>query len=121
MDKDIAAIATKDVHLVPDEIADDNADEHAVQDASMYCCLEECLIFIQTQMPLKPSYHGTCFIQTQMPLKPSYHGTCSVITTGYEIRIRKHLTHQAGKFKKLPAQTENNQHRPQKSKATEYE
>ena len=45
MDKDIAATATKDVHLVPDEIADNNADEHAVQeaqDASMYCCLEEC-------------------------------------------------------------------------------
>ena len=45
MDKDIAATATKDVHLVPDEIADDNADEHAVkeaQDTSMYCCLEEC-------------------------------------------------------------------------------
>ena len=31
MDKDIAATATKDVHLVPDEIADDNADEHVVQ------------------------------------------------------------------------------------------
>ena len=33
------------VDLAPDEIADDNADEHAVQeaqDASMYCCLEEC-------------------------------------------------------------------------------
>ena len=29
MDKDIAATAAKDVHLVPDEIADDNADEHA--------------------------------------------------------------------------------------------
>ena len=45
MDRDIAATATKDVHLVPDEIAIDNADEHAVQeaqDASMYCCLEEC-------------------------------------------------------------------------------
>ena len=45
MDKDIAATATKDVHLVPNEIADDNADENAVQeaqDASMYCCLEEC-------------------------------------------------------------------------------
>ena len=45
VDKDIAAIAAKDVHLVPDEIADNNADEHAVQeaqDASMYCCLEEC-------------------------------------------------------------------------------
>ena len=45
MDKDIAATATKDVHLVAEEIADDNADEHAVQeaeDASMYCCLEEC-------------------------------------------------------------------------------
>ena len=45
MDKDIAATATKDVHLVPDEIVDDNADEHAVQeaqDASMYYCLEEC-------------------------------------------------------------------------------
>ena len=45
MDKDIAATATKDVHLVPDEIADDNADKHAVQEAqdtSMYCCLEEC-------------------------------------------------------------------------------
>ena len=44
MDKDIAATAAKDVHRVPDEIADDNADEHAVQeaqDASMYCCLEE--------------------------------------------------------------------------------
>ena len=37
--------ATKDVHLVPDEIANDNANEHTVhkaQDASMYCCLEEC-------------------------------------------------------------------------------
>ena len=45
MDKDIAATATKDVHLIPDEIANDNADEHAVQEAqdvSMYCCLEEC-------------------------------------------------------------------------------
>ena len=45
MDKDIVATATKDVHLVRDEIADDNSDEHAVQeaqDASMYCCLEEC-------------------------------------------------------------------------------
>ena len=45
MDKDIAPTATKDVHLVPDEIADDNTDEHAVQeaqDASMYYCLEEC-------------------------------------------------------------------------------
>ena len=45
MDKDIAATATNDVHLVPDEIAGDNADEPAVQeaqDASMYCCLEEC-------------------------------------------------------------------------------
>ena len=45
MDKDIAATATKDVHLVPDKIADDNVDEHAVQEAqdtSMYCCLEEC-------------------------------------------------------------------------------
>ena len=45
MEKDIAATVTKDVHLVPDEIADDNADEHAVQeaqDASWYCCLEEC-------------------------------------------------------------------------------
>ena len=45
MDKDIVATAAKDVHLVPDEIADDNANEHAVQeaqDASMYCCLEEC-------------------------------------------------------------------------------
>ena len=45
MDKDITATATKDVHVVPEEIADDNADEHAVQevqDASMYCCLEEC-------------------------------------------------------------------------------
>ena len=45
MDKDIAATAAKDVHLVPDKIADDNADEHAVQepqDASMYYCLEEC-------------------------------------------------------------------------------
>ena len=41
MDKDIA----KDINLVPDEIANDNADEHAVQeaqDASMYCSLEEC-------------------------------------------------------------------------------
>ena len=45
MDKDIAATGIKDVHLVSDEIANDNADEHAVQeaqDASMYCCLEEC-------------------------------------------------------------------------------
>ena len=45
MDKDIAVTAATDVHLVPDEIANDNADEHAVQeaqDASMYCCLEEC-------------------------------------------------------------------------------
>ena len=45
LDKDIAATAAKDVHLVPDEIANDNADKHAVQeaqDASMYCCLEEC-------------------------------------------------------------------------------
>ena len=45
MDKDIAATAAKDVHLVPDEISNDNADEHVVQeaqDASMYCCLEEC-------------------------------------------------------------------------------
>ena len=33
MDKDIAAIAVEDVHLVPDEIADDNADEHTVQEA----------------------------------------------------------------------------------------
>ena len=44
MNKDIAATATKDVHLVPDEIANDNADEHAVQeaqDASMYYYLEE--------------------------------------------------------------------------------
>ena len=30
MDKDIAATAAKDVHLVPDEIANDNADKHAV-------------------------------------------------------------------------------------------
>ena len=46
MDKDIAATAAKDIHLVPDEIANDNA-EHAVQkaqDASMYCCIEECYI-----------------------------------------------------------------------------
>ena len=45
VDNDIAATVTKDVHLVPDEIANDNADEHAVQEAqdtSMYCCLEEC-------------------------------------------------------------------------------
>ena len=45
IDKDIAATAAEDAHLVPDEIADDNADEHAVQeaqDASIYCCLEEC-------------------------------------------------------------------------------
>ena len=45
MDKDIATTAAKDVHIVPDEIADDNADKHAVQeaqDASMYCCLEKC-------------------------------------------------------------------------------
>ena len=45
IDEDIAATATKDVHLVPDEIANDNADEHAVQeaqDANMYSCLEEC-------------------------------------------------------------------------------
>ena len=45
MDKNIAATAAKDVHLLPAEIANDNADEHAVQeaqDASMYCCFEEC-------------------------------------------------------------------------------
>ena len=45
IDKDIAATAAKDIHLVPDEIADYSADEHAVQeaqDASMYCYLEEC-------------------------------------------------------------------------------
>ena len=45
MVKDIVATAAKDVHLVPDEIANDNADEYALQeaqDASMYCCLEEC-------------------------------------------------------------------------------
>ena len=44
VDKDVAATATKDIHLIPDEIADDNADKHAVQeaqDASMYHCLEE--------------------------------------------------------------------------------
>ena len=43
--QDIAATAAKDVHLVLEKIADDNTDEHAVQeaqDSSMYCCLEEC-------------------------------------------------------------------------------
>ena len=43
INKDIAATAAKDVHLVPDEIADEHAVQEA-QDASMYCCLEECSI-----------------------------------------------------------------------------
>ena len=33
MDKDITATSAKDVHLIPDEIANDKADEHAVQEA----------------------------------------------------------------------------------------
>ena len=40
MDKEITVMANEDVHPVHEEIADDNADEHAVkqeaQDASMY-------------------------------------------------------------------------------------
>ena len=40
MDKEITVMANKDVHPVHEEIANDNADEHAVeqeaQDASMY-------------------------------------------------------------------------------------
>ena len=40
MDKEITVTANEDVHPVHEEIADDNADEHAVkqeaQDASMY-------------------------------------------------------------------------------------
>ena len=40
MDKEFTVMANEDVHPVHEEIADDNADEHAVeqeaQDASMY-------------------------------------------------------------------------------------
>ena len=40
MDKEITVMANEDVHPVHEKIADDNADEHAVeqeaQDASMY-------------------------------------------------------------------------------------
>ena len=40
MDKEITVMVNEDVHPVHEEIADDNADEHAVeqeaQDASMY-------------------------------------------------------------------------------------
>ena len=48
MDKEITVMANDDVHPVHEEIADDNADEHAVeqeaQDASMYKLIAQNIV-----------------------------------------------------------------------------